>query len=339
MKMRLAISGVGHIAVTHAVAVQNSGRAEVVAVVNHASKTAEEFAWAHGINCIYSTVDELLTKGSIDGLIVAVPNSLHASQTITALKAGIPVLVEKPMAINAREAEKMVEASEKNKTLLMVAHNWRFHDEVNWLRDQVKSGTLGKINRTTGYGVHINWGPSGWFINKKLAGGGALLDMGVHAVDTTRFILGDPEPESVYARIGTHYIKGDVDDTAVLMINWSNGAVSYIESGWWQPHADGPTAATRVFGKKGFGSVFPTQLEILNPETAEVEVTAPGYNAQAKDHYPQEMYDKQMFAFIRAIETHKPAKPGGLEGLKNMKVLDAAYRSSQTGKSVEIKPH
>jgi predicted dehydrogenase len=338
MKMRLAISGVGHIAGTHAIAAQNSGRAEVVAVVNHASKTAEEFAWAHGINCIYRTVDELLKVGNIDGLIVAVPNSLHASQTITALNAGIPVLVEKPMAINAREAEKMVEASEKHKSILMVAHNWRFHDEVNWLRDQVKSGKLGKINRTTGYGVHLNWGPSGWFINKKLAGGGALVDMGVHAVDTTRYILGDPNPESVYARIGTHYIKGDVDDTAILMINWSNGVVSYIESGWWQPHADGPNAATRVFGKKGFGSVFPTQLEILNPETAEVEVTDPGYNRKTKEHYPQEMYDKQMFAFIRAIETHKPGKPGGLEGLENMKVLDAAYRSSQTGKSVEIKP-
>jgi predicted dehydrogenase len=184
----------------------------------------------------------------------------------------------------------------------------------------------------------VNWGPSGWFINKKLAGGGALVDMGVHALDTTRYILGDPEPESVYARMGTYYIKSDVEDTAIMIVNWSNGVVSYIESGWWQPHADGPNAATRVFGKKGFGSVFPTQLEIFNKETAEVEVTDPGYNSKHEEHYPQEMYDRQMLAFIRAIETHKLTKPGGLEGLENMKVLDAAYRSAQTGKSVEIKP-
>lgn len=338
MKMRLAISGAGSIAHTHAIAIQNSGKAEVIAVVNHQKKTAEEFAWAHGINCIYSTVEELLKAGNIDGLIVAVPNSLHASQTITALNAGIPVLVEKPMAINAREAEKMVEASEKKKVQLMVAHNWRFHDEVNWLKDQVKSGKLGKINRTSAYGVHTNWGPAGWFVQKKLAGGGALVDMGVHALDTTRFILGDPEPVSVYAHMGTYYIKADVEDTAVMIVNWSNGVVSYIESGWWQPHADGPNAATRVFGKKGFGSVFPTQLEILNPETSQVDVTDPGYNANGKDHYPQEMYDRQMYTFIRAIETHKTVKPGGLEGLKNMLVLDAAYRSAQTGKSAEIRP-
>jgi len=337
MKIRLAISGAGSIANTHVLAIQNSGRAEVVAVVNHVSKTAEEFAWAHGVNCIYGTVEELLTKGKIDGLVVAVPNSLHAPQAITALQAGIPVLVEKPMAINAREAETMVEASEKNKAMLMVGHCWRFDDEVNWLREQVKKGILGKINRSTGYGVHMNWGPVGWFINKKLAGGGALVDMGIHALDTTRYILGDPEPVSVYARTGTHYMKGDVEDTAILMVNWDNGVVSYIESGWWQPHMDGPEAATRVFGKKGYGSVFPTQLEILNRVTAEVEVTDPGYNKKRKEHFTQEMYDRQMFEFIRAIETHKAGKPGGLEGLMNMKVLDAAYQSAQTGKSVNIK--
>ena len=337
MKIRLAISGAGSIAHTHAIAIQNSGMAEVLAVVNHNSKRAEEFAWAHGVNCIYKTIDDLLKTGSIDGIIIAIPNSLHASQTITALNEGVPVLVEKPMAINAREAEKMVEASEKNKVPLMVGHCWRFNDEVNWLRDQVKSGKLGKINRSTGYGVHLNWGPSGWFINRKLAGGGALLDVGIHALDTARYILGDPEPVSVYARIGMHYIKGDVEDSAILMVNWDKDVVSYIESGWWQPHMDGPEAATRMYGKKGYGSVFPTQLEILNKETAEVEVTDPGFNQKRKDHFPQEMFDRQMFTFIRAIETNKASKPSGLEGLMNMKVLDAAYQSAKTGKSVDIK--
>ena len=338
MKMRLAISGVGSIAHTHALAIQNSGRAEVAAVVNHVSKTAEEFARAHGVKGIYGTIDELIKAGNIDGLIVAVPNSLHAPQTITALKRGMPVLVEKPMAIHAREAEKMVEASEKYKTILMVGHNWRFHDEVNWLKEQVKNGKLGKINRTTGYGVHVNWGPSGWFIQKKWAGGGALVDMGVHALDTTRYILGDPVPVSVYARTGMHYIQGDVEDTAILIVNWSSGVVSYIESGWWQPHMDGPEAATRVYGRNGFGSVFPTQLEVLNPETAEVDVVDPGYNRKRQEHFPQDMYDRQMFAFIRAIETHQAGTPGGLEGWKNVQVLDAAYQSAQTGKSVAIKP-
>ena len=337
MKMRFAISGAGHIANTHAIAIQNSGRAEVVAVVARVPKTAEEFAWAHGVNCIYHTVDELLKVGNIDGLVICVPNSLHAPQAITALQAGIPVLVEKPMAMNAREAEKMVEASEKSSVQLMVGHCWRFDEEVNWLKGQVKGGKLGKINRTKGYAIHVNWGPSGWFTNKKYAGGGAMIDMGVHALDTTRYLLGDPNPVSVYARTGTHYGKGDVEDTAILVVNWDNDVVSYIESGWWQPHMDGPAAATRLYGKKGYGSIFPTQLEIQNKDTDEVDVIDPGFENPRKNHFPQEMYDRQMFAFIRAIETHKRVRPSGLDGLINMKVLDAAYRSSETGKSVEIK--
>jgi predicted dehydrogenase len=185
--------------------------------------------------------------------------------------------------------------------------------------------------------VHINWGPEGWFKQKKLAGGGALVDMGVHALDTARYIMDDPQPMSVYARIGAYYIRGDVDDTAVMMVNWDNDAVSYIEAGWWQPHMDGPESATQVYGRKGFGSVFPTKMEIPNKVNHEVDILDPGYTYPRAEHFPQKMYDRQIFAFIRAIETHKNPKPGGMDGLMNMKVLDAAYQSAKTGKSVEIK--
>jgi predicted dehydrogenase len=77
---------------------------------------------------------------------------------------------------------------------------------------------LGNVIRTTGYGIHTHWGPSGWFTQQQYAGGGALADMGIHAIDTVRFLLGDPDPRSVYAKIGTHSGNYDVDDTAVLMI-------------------------------------------------------------------------------------------------------------------------
>jgi predicted dehydrogenase len=337
MKMRLAISGAGFIANTHITAIEHSGKAEVIAVVEHFSKKAEEFSWAHGVKCNFRTVEELLKAEKIDGLIVGVPNALHAPQTIAALKAGVAVLVEKPMAMNAKEAEKMVEASEKSGAPLMVGQCWRFDEEVNWLKDQVDAGKLGKIIRTKSYGVHFNWGPSGWFIEKKLAGGGALVDMGVHALDTTRYLLGDPKPVSVYANLGTNYIKCDVEDTAVMMVNWDNDVSSYIESGWWQPHMDGPEAATQLYGKKGFGSVFPSRLEILNKETAEVDIIESGFEFPKAEHFTQEMYDRQMAAFIEAIQTRKTPNPGGMEGLTNMKVLDAAYKSAETGKVVEIK--
>jgi predicted dehydrogenase len=87
----------------------------------------------------------------------------------------------------------------------MVAHCWRFNKEINWLRVQMKSGKLGKIIRTKGYGVHANWGPSGWLPKKDTAGGAALADIGIHALDNARYLHGDPQPVSVYAHIGTFY--------------------------------------------------------------------------------------------------------------------------------------
>src|SRR3990172_7238170 len=135
---------------------------------------------------------ELLTAGGVDALVVSTPNYLHAPETIAALNAGVHVMVEKPMALNAAEAEAMVAAGQASGAVLMVAHCWRFDSEVLWLREQVRSGKLGQIIRTKGYGVHVNWGPGGWFTQKQFAGGGALADLGIHALDTARFLMGDP---------------------------------------------------------------------------------------------------------------------------------------------------
>ena len=109
------------------------------------------------------------------------------------------MLVEKPMAVTVAECDAMIAAAGRGGASLMVAHCWRFHDDVIALRDRVAAGELGEVVKTRGYGVHANWGPEGWFVDPELAGGGALLDMGVHAIDTARFLLGDPEPGRVCA--------------------------------------------------------------------------------------------------------------------------------------------
>ena len=119
-------------------------------------------------------------------------NMYQLTAALKYLEHGKHVLVEKPMAMNAQEAGQMCEAAEKSGALLMVAHCWRFHPEVQWLNEQ--SAKLGKIIRTKAYAVHVHWGPSGWFAQKQFAGGGAMADMGVHALDTTRYLLGDPQP-------------------------------------------------------------------------------------------------------------------------------------------------
>ena len=332
--MKIAFAGTGYINKVHAQAAQNLGL-ELAAVVNNKADSMIEFGKRFGISRQYETVEAMLKDGGADALVVSTPNYLHAPQTIVALNAGAHVMVEKPMAMNADEAERMNDAAAKSGATLMVAHCWRFDPDVLWLKEQ--SAKLGKIIRTKGYGVHTHWGPSGWFTQKEFAGGGALADMGIHALDTARVLLGDPQPVLVYAKIGTYYKDFDVDDTGVIIVEWDNGATSYIESGWWQPHSDGPEAATQLYGTQGFGQLFPTKLVMPSAQKQKFDEIEAGFNFPRNEHCPQSLYDDQLKYFVECIEKKQTPVPGGLEGLINMKVVDAAYESSRTGQVVKIK--
>ena len=333
--MKIAFAGAGYIINIHAKAAQAQPDMELAALVEKFSDKSAGLAKLFKIKNRYETVEQMLQAEDIDALVIGTPNFLHAPQAIAALKAGVHVMVEKPMAMNAREADEMCEAAEKTGATLMVAHCWRFDVDVLWLKE--RCAKLGKIIRTKGYGVHANWGPGGWFTKKEYAGGGALADMGIHALDTARFLLGDPRPVSVYAKLGTYYKDFDVDDTGLILVEWENGATSYIESGWWQPHTDGPEAATQLYGTQGFGQLFPTRLEIPNPEQEKLDVIDSGYGFPREEHCPQSMYDAQMAYFIECVRGKKTPSPGAAEGRTNMQVVDAAYESARTGKVVELK--
>jgi len=351
MTLKVAIAGAGHIAGVHARAIQSQG-GKIVAVIEKFVDKATAFAQKFSIANQYATVEEALAETTFDALIIGTPNFLHATQAIVALQAEVAVLVEKPMALNAVEAEQMLETSLKLNGILMVGHCWRFDEETQWLREQAHQ--LGKIVRTKGYGIHAHWGPGGWFTEKQLAGGGALADIGIHAIDTVRFLLGDPQPVNVFARLGTYYQDVDVDDTRVIIVSWDNGATSYIESGWHQPYEDGPQASTQLYGTHGFGQLFPTRLVLPNPKPQskliqylparlrsklrrqEVKELKSGFKFPRKAHYPQSMYDRQMAHFFECIQTHRTPNPGAKEGLVNMRVVDAAYASAQTGEVIRL---
>jgi predicted dehydrogenase len=127
-----------------------------------------------------------------------------------------------------------------------------------------------------------------------------------------------------------------VDDTGIIIVNWDSGAMSYIESGWWQPHVDGPEASSQLYGTQAFGSVFPTRLEIPDPAKQLIKQIDGGFPYPREEHCPQEMYDDQLAYFIEYVRTKKTPVPGRLEGLVYMKIVDAAYGSTRTGQVVEI---
>lgn len=334
MTLKIAFAGVGYISKIHAKAAQSLDDVELVAVVNHKQDSMAAFANEFGIVRQYQTIEALIADADVDAISISTPNYLHAPQSIVALQAGIHVMVEKPMAMNADEAQNMIDASHQSGAKLMVAHCWRFDEEVLWLKNQLDSGVLGPIVRTKGCGIHTHWGPSKWFAEAKYAGGGALADMGIHAIDTVRFLLNDPQPVSVFADISTQYGDYDVDDTGIIHIKWDNGVNSYVESGWWQPHADGPEASTQLYGRFGYGRLFPTFLSIPNNEERTAQRVESGFPETRNPHCPQSMYDTQLSYFVECIQQNRIPTPGGSEGWINMRIIDSAYESSRTGKVI-----
>jgi predicted dehydrogenase len=160
--------------------------------------------------------------------------------------------------------------------------------------------------------------------------------MGVHAIDTTRYVLGDPRPRSVTAHISTRYIDADVDDTGLIWITWEDGIISYIESGWWQPHANGPEATVELYGTGGYGHTFPAYLDLPSAERTQLVRVDSGFPPVRKEHAPQSLYNDQMAYFLRCVESGDQPSPGGEEGLVNMRIVDAAYESARTGRVVEL---
>jgi predicted dehydrogenase len=309
--MRFALFGSGWIMDFHARAVIEHPCGELVAAANWRPESLAALAQRHGIPRTTLDWRELAADPSIDAVVIGTPNALHAPQAIACLEAGKHVLVEKPMARTLAEARAMNAAAARSSARLMVAHCWRFHDDVRAMRARVELGELGVIVKTRGYGGHARWGPTGWFTDPDLAGGGALLDMGVHAIDTARFLLGDPQPHRVCAAIGRRYGRYAVDDDAVLLITWDGGTTSVVESGWWQPRMAGMEADTELYGTGGYARIW----EMTDPPE--------GY-----EHCTQPMYSAQLAEFLDACTDGRQPRPSGEDGAVVMQVVDQAYRSA-----------
>ena len=332
--LRFAIAGPGYIGSVHARAIAATEGAELVAVLGSDGGRAGAFAAEHaGLRC-HGDVAELAADAEVDCVVLATPNHLHAPQALVLLEAGKHLLIEKPLAMNVGEGLQIVSAAEREGRCVAVGHMWRFDREAQHLRAAVERGDLGEIVKTKGYGIHVNWGPSGWFTSAASAGGGALIDMGIHAIDTVRYLLGDPEPRSVYARLSTRFGEYDVDDLGLVVIEWDGGTVSSIESGWWNPHMDGPEASTQLFGTRGYARLFPTSIErTVGGESINEVLDFP----PRKEHCDPHIYAGQIAAFVRCVRENRKPAAGLAEGISALRICEAAVLSSRENRVVELR--
>ena len=170
MTTRVALFGTGWIMQFHARAVLEHPGAELVAAANWREESLGRLAETFAVPRTTTRWEDLAEDPDVDAVVIATPNALHAPQAIACLRAGKHVLVEKPMAATLDEAERMAEAARASEAFLMVAHCWRFHEDVRRLRERIAAGEFGEVVKTRGYGVHAKWGPSGWFTRARPGG-------------------------------------------------------------------------------------------------------------------------------------------------------------------------
>ena len=312
MSFGVAILGAGWAGAMHARAAQAAGLTLVGVAARNLEK-ARAFAAHFDIPLATDDWRDLVQKPRVDLVVIATPNALHEPQALHALARGKHVLVEKPMALTTAAGSAMIGAARAAGRILAVGHMWRYRAEVIALRKRIAGGEIGGVVRTHGFGLHAHWGPSGWFGDAALAGGGALIDMGIHAIDTARFLLGDPLPRRVMASIGIGAF-GDyaVDDDGLVIIDWAGGERSLIEFGWNQPRLGGLEAETEVIGVCGAARIWPNFPPVPS-----------GY-----EHCSVEMYQAQIADVAACCRSGATPIASAAVGLTALDIVCKAYASA-----------
>jgi len=336
-KLRIGVLGTGIIIRDfHMLCLQGHPRAQVMAAANLHRESLGRLVRQFSIPKAYTSFEEMASDPDIDAVVIGLPNALHAPVTVQMLEAGKHVLCEKPMATSVAEGERMIAAAERSGRTLMIAHMWRYDREIRWLHDLVKEGTLGRIFKAKSHAIWLYEGPppGSWFVSEEMAGFGALADMGVHSLDTLRYVLGGARPLKVFASVGT-YLRDDieVDDTGTLLIEFEGGTHALVEAGWNHLYADGLEGYTQVYGTKGYARAAPSELHSYVEGVW--SVTQPKMPPR-KIQCDLPMYQAQMDHFVDCVLEGKEPLTSGPECLWAMRLLEAAYRSARTGQAEEV---
>jgi 1,5-anhydro-D-fructose reductase (1,5-anhydro-D-mannitol-forming) len=293
---------------------------------------AKESARQFNIPLAFDSAEQMCRSPQVDAVFVTTPNSCHLNDVLLALSCGKAVLCEKPMAINGDECRQMVEAARKAKLLLGVAHVFRFEESTARLRQRIEQGQIGKpVFARSEFSFSATGGhPRTWLNDRAIAGGGPIADVGVHSVDGLRFILQD-DVVRVSARGMSDHESRDVEAAAVLLLEFSRGTLGMVAVSFRAEYRTpmelvGQAGVLRA--DDGFNVEKPIHLELRRGGAVVEEETVSNRMA----------YTRQVESFADAIEGRSEFPVPGEEGWKNQEILDAAFRSLQSGRTEDVRP-
>ncbi len=352
MSLKVGIIGTGGIAHAHGDGYKELGdRVEIVACCDIDFEKAKNYAAEYDIPSYYASCYDMLdAHPEINMVSVCTWNSAHKECTIAALNAGCNVLCEKPMAMNACEAEEMKAAAEKNGKLLMLGFVRRHGLDARKAKMLIDGGDLGQVYLAKASYLRRCGYPGGWFGDKSRSGGGPLIDLGVHVIDLVRYVCGCPKPVSVYgvtsdklgarSHIETTEWKSqtrvaepifDVEDLAMAMIRFDNGLTLHVEASF-NLNIKKNNAEINLFGNKAGLSLEPFELHTeYAGQIADIVLCGKNDFDFARD------FRSEIRNFADAVEGKADCLATAEDGVMLMKIIDAVYESARTGKSVDIK--
>jgi len=328
---------------------------EVVAVCDIIRERAEKAAQKHNIPYVFEDYKDLIALEDLDLVDICTPNKYHSIIAVDALNAGKNVMCEKPDAMNYEEVLKMKEAYERSGKLLMVMRNNRFTAESAFVKKFVEDGKMGEI-----YYAKCGWvrrrgipGKGGWFTTKELSGGGPLIDLGVHMMDLTIWLMGNPRPVSVvgstYSKFGQSQTLADsvnaafgdakedgiynVEDLATGYIKFDNGATMTVEFSW----AENIERENRYYelmgtkaGARWHSSYFDSKLSIFSEEQGITTDLQPNFKKSGKREQHAGNLDHVVDCLLgRAKPIFVPQ-----QGVDMIRIITAIYESAETGKEI-----
>jgi predicted dehydrogenase len=329
--LRVAIMGLGSYGTRVAEAMRSCKKAKLVGVISGTPSKIKDWQSKYGIpekNCYnYQDFDKIRDNPDIDAVYVITPNALHKDQVIRVAKAGKHVICEKPMSVNASDAQQMVDACKKAGVNLLIGYRMHFEPKTLEIVRMRKAGEFGKVLFFQGLSGFIIGNPSQWRLDKELSGGGAMMDIGIYSVNGARYMIGE-DPVWVTAqevKTNPQKFKEGIDETITFQLGFPGGAVASCLSTYSLNNLD------RFFlnGEKGFAEMQPsTGYGPIQGRTHKGELNHP--------HVTHQTFQLDEMAGI-LLEGKVPVVPvNGEEGLKDMKIIDAIYKAVLTGKRVDL---
>jgi 1,5-anhydro-D-fructose reductase (1,5-anhydro-D-mannitol-forming) len=324
--VRFAILGFGHHAVRRLLpAFARSERTRVVGMWRRDQAAAKQNCTEHSITHCFQTAEELCNSPEVDAVFITSPDAMHRADTLLAVKSGKAILCEKPVSMNAAEAREMANAAKAAGVLYGVAQNFRYNRSLDWMREQIRAGKIGKPQLAHAeFAYPADRSPRKWIMDPSLATGGPIADVGVHCIDALRYVLGE-DVESVSTLATKVYAQDEVEATASLQMQMTGGVIANATVSARAPYR----TMVEITGSDGV-LVAENGLSVDRP--VDVVLRRAGELVETTTLDNGDGYTRMLDSFALALREGGSFAATGEDAVHNMAALDAAFRSWRTGR-------